>query len=220
MFYGACQFLIVLFFVRNISYLENVHFKRIKKTIFLMRSWLVLKVIWWKFLLNWRISDRFIAKYGRPSLEKRVKTFRFMDTLEHWVVIQFCVHEEKSPMGIKRFLDAAIIIGQRFINGTTIGIKGLKLKILIYWDLSPPRSPIQTAWTEIFGPTWSTILHKRHCSKINKQLFEQAFYKWANGMKSVWTKRCLFWKKKSDRFKLPFSSLTSPDVVEIWLGAP
>lgn len=66
-----------------------------------------------------------------------------MATLEHRAVIKFCVTAEKYPVETKKFLDAAIFIGQRFTIETTIGIEGLKMEILISQTLTAPRPPIQ-----------------------------------------------------------------------------
>lgn len=73
-------------------------------------------------------------------------------------------------------------------------------------------SKVETAWTEVFGHKWCTIWHKRHHTKIWQIGVDMRFIK---GL-MAWNvcKIKVFTLKKSDRLKLPFSSLTSPDVVE------
>lgn len=93
------------------------------------------------------------------------KTLTSIDILEHRAVMKFCVHGGEFP--IKRSLML------RFYSSRVYSWNyGFKVVELVFWALAAHQPPIypgsctlcklETAWTEISGPKWSTRCHNRH----------------------------------------------------------
>lgn len=54
-------------------------------------KWFLTSCILWNLKLTWKICDRFMVKYGRPSDEKQVKNVNVNGYIDHLTVIKLCV---------------------------------------------------------------------------------------------------------------------------------
>lgn len=141
-------YLFVLIFRTHFPHCKNLQFKHTKI------NDILYKVILWKVQFNWRIFDRFIAAYGRPTLKKWVNNGNVNGHLgapdRHLIV---CARRKISDV-------EQTVVRCWYCYRTQVynwNYRGLKMEILISKALAAPP--------EIRGPKWSFIWHRIHYTK-------------------------------------------------------